>query len=381
MKKWLGIALLAIAGVAMAQDNNKLTIKGQLDGFGDTILIYRAEVGMEKLPPDTVLANDGKIDCKISLDKPQWLYLANPQLVRGDETNGRGTRLIGVPNETAIFTPVVGNIYHIGGSQFYTSYSEAKASLDSANIMATRAEIEFNNRVAKGENPDDVKRELRPRINAAFQYSKTALFDYVKNHPDNEASAAIIYLLDDLDEMEKAVSLLSDRVKNGRMKRIYTLALDAERKAIEEDKEREKLQSAGIEAPDFTLNDIQGKPLSLSSLRGKYVVLDFWGSWCGWCIKGMPQMKEYYAKYKGKFEIVGIDCNDTEEKWKAAVAKYELPWIHVYHPQGADVCQKYGISGFPTKIIIGPDGKIVETIVGEDPAFYASLDKILGSQQ
>ena len=53
-------------------------------------------------------------------------------------------------------------------------------------------------------------------------------------------------------------------------------------------------------APDFTLNDIDGNPLSLSSLRGKYVVLDFWGSWCVWCIKGMPEMKKYYAKYKDK---------------------------------------------------------------------------------
>ena len=74
-------------------------------------------------------------------------------------------------------------------------------------------------------------------------------------------------------------------------------------------------------APDFTLNDLSGKPLTLSSLRGKYVILDFWGSWCVWCIKGFPQMKEYYQKYAGKFEILGIDCNDPEAKWKAAVEK------------------------------------------------------------
>ncbi|MGM9711866.1 MAG: peroxiredoxin family protein, partial [Prevotella sp.] len=130
--------------------------------------------------------------------------------------------------------------------------------------------------------------------------------------------------------------------------------------------------------PDFTLNDINGKPLSLSSLRGKHVVLDFWGSWCGWCIKGMPQMKEYYAKYKDKLEILGIDCNDTEEKWKAAVAKHELPWLHVYNPRGSqdDVCSKYGIRGFPTKILVGPDGKIVKTVVGEDPEFYTLLDSL-----
>ena len=130
------------------------------------------------------------------------------------------------------------------------------------------------------------------------------------------------------------------------------------------------------EAPDFTLNDINGQPLKLSSLRGKYVILDFWGSWCVWCIKGMPKMKEYYQKYAGKFEILGIDCNDPEEKWKAAVAKYELPWLHVYNTDDSGVLEQYAIQGFPTKIIVGPDGKIVKTIIGEDPAFYTLLDKL-----
>ena len=136
------------------------------------------------------------------------------------------------------------------------------------------------------------------------------------------------------------------------------------------------VEADGAEAPDFTLNDINGKPLTLSSLRGKYVILDFWGSWCGWCIKGIPQMKEYYQKYAGKFEILGIDCNDPEEKWKAAVEKYELPWLHVYNTRDSKVLEQYQIEGFPTKIIVGPNGKIVKTVIGEDPAFYTFLDEL-----
>ena len=140
--------------------------------------------------------------------------------------------------------------------------------------------------------------------------------------------------------------------------------------------ESEAFEAADVEAPDFTLNDINGQPLKLSSLRDKYVILDFWGSWCVWCIKGFPKMKEYYQKYAGKFEILGIDCNDSEEKWKAAVAKYELPWLHVYNTDNSGVLEQYAIQGFPTKIIVGPDGKIVQTIIGEDPAFYTLLDKL-----
>jgi hypothetical protein len=88
--------------------------------------------------------------------------------------------------------------------------------------------------------------------------------------------------------------------------------------------------------------------------------------------------KEYYAKYPGKFEILGVDCNDTEEKWKAAVKHHDLPWLHVYCPSESTVLADYGVTGFPTKIIIGPDGKIVRTIVGEDPSFYTLLDELFG---
>ena len=87
-------------------------------------------------------------------------------------------------------------------------------------------------------------------------------------------------------------------------------------------------------------------------------------------------MKEYYQKYAGKFEILGIDCNDTEAKWKAAVEKYEMPWLHVYNPRDSKVLEQYEIQGFPTKIIVGPDGNIVKTIIGEDPAFYTFLDEL-----
>lgn len=153
-----------------------------------------------------------------------------------------------------------------------------------------------------------------------------------------------------------------------------------EKKRAEE--ESEKKQAAGVEAPDFTLNDINGNPLTLSSLRGKYVLLDFWGSWCYWCIKGIPQMKEYYNKYKGKYEVLGIDCNDPVDKWKAAVKEHDLPWLHVYNERGnGKVLEAYGIQGFPTKILIGPDGKIVKTIVGEDPAFYTFMDELFGEKK
>lgn len=134
------------------------------------------------------------------------------------------------------------------------------------------------------------------------------------------------------------------------------------------------------EAPDFTLTDLNGKPFKLSSLRGKYVILDFWGSWCYWCMKGMPEMKKYYAKYAGKLEILGVNCGDTEAKWKAAVVKHDLLWLHVYCPDDNAVLTTYDIQGFPTKILISPNGKIINSVCGEDKSFYQCLDEIFSQK-
>lgn len=129
-------------------------------------------------------------------------------------------------------------------------------------------------------------------------------------------------------------------------------------------------------APDFELPNLQGATTKLSSLRGKYVVIDFWGSWCIWCIRGIPAMKEAYAKHKDKMEILGVDCNDSEEKWKEAVAEHSLPWLQVRCPDDKlqALSNQYNIEGFPTKIVIDPEGKLVKVVVGEDPAFYTFLD-------
>ena len=76
-------------------------------------------------------------------------------------------------------------------------------------------------------------------------------------------------------------------------------------------------------------------------------------------------------------EILGVDCNDPEKKWKDAVKELDLPWKHVYNPKGStEILQKYEIEGFPTKVLVDPEGKLVKIVVGEDPNFYKYLDEL-----
>ena len=111
-------------------------------------------------------------------------------------------------------------------------------------------------------------------------------------------------------------------------------------------------------------------------------MLDFWGVWCKWCVKGIPDMKAYYEKYQGMFEILSIDFNDSEEKWLSAIDNYDMEWRHVITDEESaeELAEAYSIEGFPTKIVVDPEGKIIHITVGEDPAFYKFIDDLFGNK-
>ena len=126
-------------------------------------------------------------------------------------------------------------------------------------------------------------------------------------------------------------------------------------------------------------NTPESCPFSQASLRGRYVVIDLWGSWCGPCIAGMPGMKQMLDKYKGRMEIVGIaQESDGGGRWRKFLKdKPEYGWHHVLNVKSDDIILKYNVAGYPTKIILSPEGKILHRFVGEDESFYTDLEKLL----
>ena len=137
--------------------------------------------------------------------------------------------------------------------------------------------------------------------------------------------------------------------------------------------------TAGAQAPDFNYKDISGKEVNLKTFQGKYVVLDFWGIWCKWCVKGIPDMKKSYDMYKEKMEIVSIDNGDEMDKLLPFIQENDMNWTHIMNDAkgNTDLCKLYQVQGFPTKVLIDPQGKIVEVFVGEVPEFYQKLDELL----
>ncbi len=118
----------------------------------------------------------------------------------------------------------------------------------------------------------------------------------------------------------------------------------------------------GSMAPEIKLQSPEGKEISLSSLKGKIVVIDFWASWCNPCRREMPQMAELYKKYKGKgVEIYGVSLDDNMDAWKTAIDHDHITWIQVSELKKWDskVVQMYGIEEIPNSILLDQSGKIV----------------------
>jgi thiol-disulfide isomerase/thioredoxin len=119
--------------------------------------------------------------------------------------------------------------------------------------------------------------------------------------------------------------------------------------------------ASGAQLPDFAFTAVDGTPRRLSELRGKVVLLDFWGTWCGPCVGDMPKLRKIHETYRDRgFEIVGLDFEDDLETQRKFLAENDVPWIHATAASVADLVQsRFRVFSFPTKILLDREGRVV----------------------
>lgn len=229
---------------------------------------------------------------------------------------------------------------------------------------------EYNELSAKGsEIPDSVKQ----RIFGQYDEQSLALQNVVKEccTQNRQSKFPAIFLVQNASSMDKAdVIKLAEEGDPAYMKLDITKRL---RGSIE----GWKRQTPGQMFTDLEMNDTTGTAHKLSEYvgKGKYVLVDFWASWCGPCRREMPHVKALYEKYKDKgFDIVGLSFDADKAAWVAAIKKLDIPWHHLSDLKGWQCVAgtTYGVNAIPATLLIGPDGKIVAANPGTE-----EVDKML----
>lgn len=370
MKRIIYLSFILLSFCMFSSYGQKQNLIATIDGWGnDTIIVVKMSTSIPEEKLDTLVAINNKVVYSTDSDTLMLMIFhksnfavsacaVEATIMADSEIEIKGKAF---DNKTE---------YMASGSDFMRDFAQIRddyliydMAIDSVNALINiyyqdpGSEKLFNERGRLLEKKREVK------------------LNYIRNNRNTDLAGLYTFQMPIMRFMETYL-LLEDNAKNG----VYKSMLQSKLKRTKEYAQVQSLKekatiSKGNPAPDFTLTSINGEKVSLSDFKGKWVVLDFWGSWCAPCLNGMSQMKSMYDKYKDKLEIVGIACKDNGDNWRGAVKSNELNWTQLFGDDSVHI--EYAIEAYPTKIVIDPMGTIVYKAVGETIGFYEEVDKIM----
>lgn len=365
-------------------------ISARIYGWGnDTLFVRYYTIPDEKNGVDTVYAKKGKFSYTLpveGIDIAQLHFYRKADMYprRGGDylPSTRAIELLVSPGE---YLKVKGKSRHdavleytVSGSRLMEDLTKIRAQTLSYEVQKDSNEFRLIDAMERNALPEEQAEFFTRRKELNYEIREVER-THIRAHPDRISSGALI-LKQPLDSFPDYYARLSEEVKTG----ILKTPLDAQVQRSEEYQiylANQRKEFIGNPAPDFTLMNIDGNPFTLSGFNtDKYIVLDFWGSWCAPCLSGVPEMKKYYDRYGQKLEIIGIACRDEEETWRKAVADHRLEWLHLFNDESSaqnNVAARYAVGAYPTKIILSPDKTVLAVFEGEGADFYRKLDELL----
>lgn len=346
------LLLICTVTSAMAQQK-KFTLKGNLSGSNVPIKVFLYFRDGERKVADSAMAQDGKFTLSGSLDHPtdatlyvHWIYPPNVK-PEGSASEGKSFLL-----ENGTVTIEGKRLFDakISGGEGQKDYEVYKKLMNSVGDSVYRIW-----KAQQHQLPEDSTAAFQRLLYARQKIAKDETLKFIQAHPKSPMSFNIL--------QNSSVIVEDFKYVEGMMAPLKPEYGETERfKAVEAKVALTKRLSIGQLAANFSQSSDKGKLISLSDQKGKFVLVDFWASWCGPCRTEYPYLKSAYAKYKDKnFEIIGISIDDKKDLWLNAIKSNGFEWIQLSDLKGRDnaVAKAYGIAAIPQNFLIDPAGKII----------------------
>ena len=360
MKLRLSLLALLLPLMAAAQ-KDKFTLSGQIGNLNKPAKVYLdySDNGVNR-EDSCVLVNgkfsfsaptSGIVTSRISLDhtgegKPHSIYAPNSDVI-----------YIYFGKENVVFNSSDSLINaKVTGSKVYDEFQAYNKQIGGTIMALTKAvNDEFSSLTPEQQKDTTYVKAVDARFRRNIKAREEKQFQFAKNNPNSYFALVAL--------SESA----GTKVDVKKVEPVFK-ALKAEFRNTDTGKELEQrilaagTTAVGMQAPDFTQKDVSGKPVSLSSLKGKYVLVEFWASWCVPCRAGNPNLVKQYELYKDKgFEIISVSLDNVKERWVEAIKKDGLPWLQVSDLKGwnNEVGRLYGVRAVPQSFLLDKEGKVI----------------------
>ncbi|WP_295769059.1 TlpA disulfide reductase family protein [uncultured Mucilaginibacter sp.] len=348
--------LAVLLGLYSCKDEKSFKIEGNISNTADVKKVYllRADTNQVSVIDSSEL-KDGKFEFKNQSTVANLFKLRLGQSLfdliakNGDDIKFE-TNLADEKHE-----------YKVSGSQESDKIKEFNTFSNVYSAKNSQLVNEFQSKV-KDNNQDSLLKIYQPVFEKNMDAYSQEVLKFVN---DNKKSLAAFYAAMSLDpnKYEQQLVAYADDLKDEFKDNAPVQQFVKQMEAV-------KPVSVGHKAPEFTAKDVNGKDVKLADYKGKYVMIDFWASWCGPCRQENPNVVKLYNQYKGKgFNILGVSLDENKQAWQRAIQDDKLTWQQVSDLKKWDgqVARAYQIQAIPSNFILDTEGNIIaKNITGQN---------------